>query len=89
MGCVGSGRWFAAAVGPGEVFQCVCRVGPIYWGAVDWYRYTGGGGCAGTTFVVNLRHALYSTSLAPQMKHLPRRWQVTSWPTCSRMGRVL
>lgn len=29
-----------------------------------------------TTFVVNLRHALYSTSLAPQMKHLPRRWQL-------------
>lgn len=28
-----------------------------------------------TTFVVNLRHALYSSSLAPQMKHLPRRWQ--------------
>lgn len=29
-----------------------------------------------TTFVVNLRHALYSTSLSPQMKHLPRRWQL-------------
>ena len=29
-----------------------------------------------TTFVVNLRHALYSTSLAPQMKHLSRRWQL-------------
>ncbi len=29
-----------------------------------------------TAFVVNLRHALYSTSLAPQMKHLPRRWQL-------------
>lgn len=29
-----------------------------------------------TTLVVNLRHALYSTSLAPQMKHLPRRWQL-------------
>jgi len=29
-----------------------------------------------TTFVVNLRHALYSSSLAPQMRHLPRRWQL-------------
>ena len=29
-----------------------------------------------TTFVVNLRHALYSASLAPYMKHLPQRWLV-------------
>jgi 4-azaleucine resistance transporter AzlC len=27
-----------------------------------------------TTFVVNLRHALYSASLAPYMQHLPQRW---------------
>jgi len=27
-----------------------------------------------TTFVVNLRHALYSVTLAPYMKHLPQRW---------------
>ena len=27
-----------------------------------------------TTFVVNLRHALYSASLAPHMKHLPQKW---------------
>lgn len=27
-----------------------------------------------TTLVVNLRHALYSASLAPHMKHLPQRW---------------
>lgn len=29
-----------------------------------------------TTFVVNLRHALYSTTLAPHVKHLPTRWQI-------------
>jgi len=29
-----------------------------------------------TTFVVNLRHALYSATLAPYIKHLPQRWQV-------------
>lgn len=29
-----------------------------------------------TTFVLNLRHALYSVSLAPYMKHLPQRWLV-------------
>jgi 4-azaleucine resistance transporter AzlC len=29
-----------------------------------------------TTFVVNLRHALYSASLAPYVKHLPQRWLV-------------
>lgn len=27
-----------------------------------------------TTFVVNLRHGLYSVTLAPFMKHLPQRW---------------
>ncbi|HVO41771.1 MAG TPA: AzlC family ABC transporter permease [Aggregatilineales bacterium] len=29
-----------------------------------------------TTFVVNLRHALYSAALAPYVKHLPQRWLV-------------
>jgi predicted branched-subunit amino acid permease len=28
-----------------------------------------------TTFVVNVRHVLYSTSLGPDMRHLPRRWR--------------
>lgn len=27
-----------------------------------------------TTLVVNLRHALYATTLAPHMKHLPQKW---------------
>ncbi len=27
-----------------------------------------------TTFVVNVRHVLYGTTLAPHMKHLPQRW---------------
>lgn len=29
-----------------------------------------------TTFVVNLRHALYSASLAPYVAHLPLRWKL-------------
>ncbi|VXC75454.1 AzlC family protein [Pseudomonas sp. 8Z] len=29
-----------------------------------------------TTLVVNLRHALYSASLQPYVRHLPRRWRV-------------
>ncbi len=29
-----------------------------------------------TTFVVNLRHSLYSATLAPHVKHLPQRWLV-------------
>lgn len=29
-----------------------------------------------TTFVVNLRHALYSATLAPRVKHLPQRWLI-------------
>lgn len=28
-----------------------------------------------TTFVVNLRHMLYSASFAPHLHHLPRRWK--------------
>jgi 4-azaleucine resistance transporter AzlC len=28
-----------------------------------------------TTFIVNLRHMLYSASLAPYVRHLPRRWK--------------
>lgn len=27
-----------------------------------------------TTFIVNVRHALYAASLAPHLKHLPQRW---------------
>ncbi len=27
-----------------------------------------------TTWIVNLRHALYATTLAPNMKHLPQKW---------------
>ncbi len=27
-----------------------------------------------TTFIVNLRHVLYSATLAPYLKHLPQRW---------------
>jgi 4-azaleucine resistance transporter AzlC len=29
-----------------------------------------------TTFIVNLRHALYSATLAPYVKHLPQRWLI-------------
>jgi 4-azaleucine resistance transporter AzlC len=29
-----------------------------------------------TVFVVNLRHALYSASVAPYIQHLPRRWKL-------------
>lgn len=33
-----------------------------------------------TIFVVNLRHALYSASLAPYLAHLPRIWKIAlSW----------
>ena len=28
-----------------------------------------------TTFIVNLRHMLYSATLLPHLKHLPRRWR--------------
>jgi 4-azaleucine resistance transporter AzlC len=27
-----------------------------------------------TTFIINLRHALYATTLAPHMNHLPQKW---------------
>jgi 4-azaleucine resistance transporter AzlC len=28
-----------------------------------------------TAFLINLRHALYSASVAPYLRHLPRRWR--------------
>src|SRR5215510_8651043 len=27
-----------------------------------------------TTFIINVRHGLYSATLAPHVKHLPQRW---------------
>ena len=29
-----------------------------------------------TAFIVNLRHVLYSASIAPYLRHLPRRWKL-------------
>jgi len=29
-----------------------------------------------TTFIVNVRHALYSATLGPHLKHLPQRWLI-------------
>lgn len=29
-----------------------------------------------TTFIVNVRHALYSVTLSPHLKHLPQRWLI-------------
>ena len=29
-----------------------------------------------TTFIVNLRHMLYSATLLPHLKHLPQRWRI-------------
>ena len=36
----------------------------------------GGGVIIATTFIVNLRHALYSASVAPFIKQVPMRWKV-------------
>ena len=42
-----------------------------------------------TIFVVNLRHALYSASLAPHVSHLPGRWKVVlSWLLTDEMYAV-
>ena len=53
-----------------------------------------------TTFIVNLRHALYSTTLAPHMKHLSQKWVlplgfwltdesfVVNWQLCTLIGIV-
>ena len=32
-----------------------------------------------TAFVVNLRHALYSASMAPHFKHLSPLWKIDPW----------
>ncbi len=44
-----------------------------------------------TTFVVNVRHALYGASLAPYMKHLPQRWllPLSFWLTDETYATVI
>jgi len=42
-----------------------------------------------TIFVVNLRHALYSASVAPYVKHLGRRWKVALAYLRSRPSRLV
>lgn len=53
----------------------------VYAGSAQFIAVTmlaGGAGLAAillTTFVVNLRHALYSATLQPFVRHLPQRWR--------------
>ena len=35
-----------------------------------------------TIAIINLRHALYSASVAPYLKQLPMRWKGLAWPIC-------
>ena len=44
-----------------------------------------------TTFIVNVRHALYGASLAPHMKHLPQRWllPLSFWLTDETYATVI
>jgi len=58
----------------------------IFAGSAQFIAATmvGGGAPSGvivaTTLIVNLRHALYSASLAPHLARLPRRWKLAlSW----------
>lgn len=54
----------------------------VFAGSAQFIAITLLGGGAGvavvllTTFVVNLRHALYSATLQPFVRHLPRRWRM-------------
>lgn len=54
----------------------------VFAGSAQFIAITLLGGGAGaavvllTTFVVNLRHALYSASLQPFVRHLPGRWRL-------------
>lgn len=44
-----------------------------------------------TTLIVNMRHVLYSASLAPYMKHLPKRWllPLSFWLTDETYATVI
>lgn len=44
-----------------------------------------------TTLIVNMRHILYSASLAPYMKHLPKRWllPLSFWLTDETYATVI
>ncbi|AYC32211.1 branched-chain amino acid ABC transporter permease [Pseudomonas cavernae] len=54
----------------------------VFAGSAQFIAITLLGGGAGlavlllTTFVVNLRHALYSATLQPFVRHLPKRWRM-------------
>src|SRR3989304_8586406 len=73
-----------AAGGPPLAAQGFSLV--IFAGAPQFTRapVVGSGALPGvvvfTILIVNLRHALYSASLAPHLAHLPRRWKLAlSW----------
>ena len=69
----------AAGLSPGQTLGMSALVfaGSAQFIAVS--LLAGGAGIAVvllTTLVVNLRHALYSASLQPYVRHLPKRWRM-------------
>ena len=71
-----AGRSCRITAGPGYrlIIHRLCRFGPVYRRSAHW-RFHAGFVIWLTTFIVNLRHMLYSTSLAPHTKHLSRPWK--------------
>lgn len=62
----------------GELMSLVVYAGSAQFIALG--LVAGGAGFAvvlATTFIVNLRHLLYSATLAPHVAHLPLRWRAT------------
>lgn len=71
------------AIGAGlTAWQAIGMSALVFAGSAQFISITliaGGVGAAVvllTTFVVNLRHALYSASMQPFVRHLPSRWRV-------------
>ncbi|MBM7059715.1 AzlC family ABC transporter permease [Pseudomonas sp. UL073] len=65
-----------------SIWQALAMSLLVFAGSAQFIAITLIGGGAGvvvvllTTFVVNLRHALYSATLQPFVRHLPKRWRM-------------
>lgn len=84
MGAVPFGIIFGTLAGAAglSAWQAIGMSLLVFAGSAQFIALSLIGGGAGmavvllTTFVVNLRHALYSATLQPFVRHLPTRWRV-------------
>ncbi|OWK45941.1 Inner membrane protein YgaZ [Pseudomonas oleovorans subsp. oleovorans] len=84
LGAIPFGIIFGSLAGAAglDVWQTLGMSALVFAGSAQFIAISllaGGAGIAVvllTTLVVNLRHALYSASMQPHVRHLPKRWRV-------------